>query len=163
MGQLMSTWLTRVCQFIALAAIVAVVGVLIGSLVYNTRWEGKNWFGVDGFWQWAPFTLPLGAIALLILLRIWEGLRDPRIADRFWLSGASSWSLLAAGCCAGTALIAKWCWQSLLDQPPDPDVKVRIAQGLPVVVTAGSAGCALALLLALSIWWGCGTAHSSLS
>ncbi|MFN8592302.1 MAG: hypothetical protein U0031_12655 [Thermomicrobiales bacterium] len=149
----MAVWLARISQLVAPAAVTAVIGMLIGSLDYNTTWENRQGFGVDGFWQWAALTLPLGGIALLLLLHTWEGLRGERGADRDWLRGAAIRSLIAAASCAAAGWIASRYWQSLLLDPADPDVTVRIAPGLPVVATGGSVGGLFAGLLALFIWW----------
>jgi hypothetical protein len=149
----MSAWLTRSCQALALAAVLAIAGILLGSLDYRTRWEMRDAYGYDRFLNWAAETALLGSIALLLLLLILEGLRDARGSDRAWLGRAAGRSVLAAGCCAGAALIARWYWQSLLALPTDPDSQMFIAGGLPVVVMAGAIGALLAMLLAALLWW----------
>jgi hypothetical protein len=155
-----SPWLKRSCYVVALATLLAIGGILLGSLDYHTRWEdrtprGKRFggYGVDGFIDWAAWTTLLGVIALLLLLLILQELRDDRHTDRWWLRSAAIRSLLAAGCCAGAAWIARWYWQSLLAVPLDPNGELFIAGGLQVVMAAGVAGALLALMLAALLWW----------
>jgi hypothetical protein len=153
------SWRNRVSQAVALAAVVATGAVLVGSADYNTLWEGAprgsrlGGYGVDGIWQWAIWTGVLGCIALLLLLRVLEGLRNHRGADRAWLGQAGVLSVAAAGCCGGASLIARWYWQSLLAMPDDPDGRLFIASGLPVVSAAGAVAGAIALMLAALVFW----------
>lgn len=150
----LSPWPARACQAAALAAMAATIGILLGSLDFRTRWEDPGGgYGFDRFIHWGAESALLGSVALLILLLIFEGLRDHRRTDRSWLSRAAARSLVAVACCAGAAWIARWYWQSLLSGSAIPGVDVFIAGGLPVVVTAGAAGSALALLLAVVLWW----------
>ena len=123
-------WPVRACQVLRLAAVAATIGIPLGLLDFRTRWEVPGGHGYDHFVHWAAETAGLGCVALLLLLNILDALRNDGGANCAWLRRAAVMSLLAAGCCAGAALIARWYWGCLLSEPTDPDVQVFISGGL---------------------------------
>ena len=149
-----SNCLTRACQFVALTAVAATIGVLIGALDFRTRWEDPGGgYGYDRFIHWGAEATGLGCVALILLLHVVDGLRDERRAHPAWLRRAAVLSLLAAGACAGAAWIARWYWQPPRSGSAIPGVEVFIAGGLSLVDQAGTAGSILAVILAALLWW----------